>query len=169
MSGIIQQFPQRGTSFQDPNGVVNSVWYRTLLAMWTRTGGGTSDASIAGLQSQITTLDAAKVAKSGSTMTGQLILPGTPGSSLGAVPKSYVDSSVATVAAASALQLPLSGGTMTGPMIGPVYIVATLPGSAAGARAFITDATVTTFASAVVGGGTNKVPVYSDGTFWRIG
>lgn len=166
MSGIIQQFPQRGTSFQDPNGVVNSVWYRTLLAMWTRTGGGTSDASIAGLQSQITTLDAAKVTKSGSTMTGQLILPGTPGSSLGAAPKSYVDASIAT---ASALLLPLAGGTMTGPMIGPVYIVATLPGSAAGARAFITDATVTTFGSAVVGGGTNKVPVYSDGTVWRIG
>lgn len=166
MSGIIQQFPQRGTSFQDPNGVVNSVWYRTLLAMWTRTGGGTSDASIAGLQSEITTLDAAKVAKAGSTMTGQLILPGTPGSSLGATPKSYVDASIST---AAALVLPLAGGTMTGPIIGPVYTVTTLPVAVAGARAFVTDATVTTFASAVVGSGTNKVPVYSDGTVWRIG
>jgi hypothetical protein len=38
-----------------------------------------------------------------------------------------------------------------------------------GARCFVTDATVTTFASVVVGGGTNKVPVYSDGTNWLIG
>lgn len=39
----------------------------------------------------------------------------------------------------------------------------------AGAKAFVTDATVTTFASVVVGGGSNKVPVYSDGTQWLIG
>jgi hypothetical protein len=39
----------------------------------------------------------------------------------------------------------------------------------AGTRAFVTDATVTTFASVVAGGGANGVPVYSDGTNWRIG
>jgi hypothetical protein len=39
----------------------------------------------------------------------------------------------------------------------------------AGARAFVTDATSTTFASVVAGGGSNGVPVYSDGTNWRIG
>jgi hypothetical protein len=38
-----------------------------------------------------------------------------------------------------------------------------------GRRGFVTDATATTFASAVVGGGANKVPVYDDGTSWRIG
>jgi len=38
-----------------------------------------------------------------------------------------------------------------------------------GARAFVTDATATTFASTVSGGGANKVPVYSDGTNWKIG
>ena len=38
-----------------------------------------------------------------------------------------------------------------------------------GARAFVTDATATTFASTVTGGGANKVPVYSDGTNWKIG
>jgi hypothetical protein len=48
--------------------------------------------------------------------------------------------------------------------------VATLPTAGiAGRRAFVTDATVTTFASVVVGGGANKVPVYDDGTSWRIG
>jgi hypothetical protein len=39
----------------------------------------------------------------------------------------------------------------------------------AGARAFVTDATVVTFGSAYVGGAANAVPVYSDGTGWFIG
>jgi hypothetical protein len=53
-----------------------------------------------------------------------------------------------------------------------VYTVATLPSAAtsgAGARAFVSDANATTFASTVAGGGANKVPVYSDGTNWKIG
>lgn len=50
--------------------------------------------------------------------------------------------------------------------------VATLPSAATagrGTRAFVTDANATTFASVVAGGGANAVPVYSDGTNWRIG
>lgn len=39
----------------------------------------------------------------------------------------------------------------------------------AGARSFVTDANATTFAAIVAGGGSNGVPVYSDGTNWRIG
>lgn len=39
----------------------------------------------------------------------------------------------------------------------------------AGARAFITDGSSTTFAATVAGGGANKVPVYSDGTVWKVG
>jgi hypothetical protein len=53
-----------------------------------------------------------------------------------------------------------------------VYTVNTLPSASAsgtGYRAFVTDATATTFASTVAGGGANKVPVYSDGTDWKIG
>jgi len=53
-----------------------------------------------------------------------------------------------------------------------VYTVATLPSavtSGVGARAFVSDANATTFASIVSTGGANKVPVYSDGTNWRIG
>lgn len=53
-----------------------------------------------------------------------------------------------------------------------VYTVATLPSATTagvGARAFVSDATVTTFASTVAGTGANKVPVYSDGTNWKIG
>jgi hypothetical protein len=53
----------------------------------------------------------------------------------------------------------------------PVYTVATLPAAAtfARSRAFVSDANATTFASIVAGGGADIVPVYSDGTNWRIG
>lgn len=48
--------------------------------------------------------------------------------------------------------------------------VSTLPAAGnAGARDFVTDATSTTFASVVAGGGANKVPVFDDGSNWRIG
>jgi len=53
-----------------------------------------------------------------------------------------------------------------------VLTVATLPAAAtagAGSIAFVSDANATTFASIVAGGGANGVPVYSDGTNWRIG
>lgn len=50
--------------------------------------------------------------------------------------------------------------------------VADLPSAASmgiNARALVTDANSTTFAAIVAGGGANTVPVYSDGTDWRIG
>ena len=50
--------------------------------------------------------------------------------------------------------------------------VSTLPAAAtagAGARAVVTDANATTFHSIVAAGGANVVPVFSDGTNWRIG
>jgi len=53
-----------------------------------------------------------------------------------------------------------------------VYTVAFLPAAATvpvTTRLSVSDATATTFASTVAGGGANKVPVYSDGTNWKIG
>ena len=53
-----------------------------------------------------------------------------------------------------------------------VFTVATLPGAAslgAGARAFVIDSSVSTFGTTVAGGGSTKVPVYSDGTDWKVG
>lgn len=49
--------------------------------------------------------------------------------------------------------------------------VASLPSASiyTGSRFLVTDANATTFASIVAGGGANAVPVYSDGTNWRIG
>jgi len=51
-----------------------------------------------------------------------------------------------------------------------VYTVATLPATPAqGDVAMVTDATATTFHSIVAGTGSNIVPVFNDGTNWRIG
>lgn len=55
-----------------------------------------------------------------------------------------------------------SGATVTG----------SLPAAAtagAGARYFVTDANTTTFNSTFSGSGANAVPVFSDGTNWRVG
>lgn len=52
------------------------------------------------------------------------------------------------------------------------YTVATLPSAATsgtGARAFVTDALGPTFGATVVTGGAVAVPVYSDGTNWKVG
>lgn len=52
------------------------------------------------------------------------------------------------------------------------YTVATLPNAAtsgAGARTFATDALAPTFGATVAGGGAVFIPVYSDGTNWKVG
>ena len=52
------------------------------------------------------------------------------------------------------------------------YTVATLPSavtSGKGARAFVTDALGPTFGATVAAGGAIAVPVYSDGTNWKVG
>jgi hypothetical protein len=52
------------------------------------------------------------------------------------------------------------------------YTVTTLPSavtSGIGARSFVTNALGPTFGAVVVTGGAVAVPVYSDGTNWRVG
>jgi hypothetical protein len=52
------------------------------------------------------------------------------------------------------------------------YTVATLPSavtSGKGARSFVTDALGPVFGATVVTGGAVAVPVYSDGTNWKVG
>jgi hypothetical protein len=52
------------------------------------------------------------------------------------------------------------------------FLVADLPSAAdsgSGARAFVSNAASPTFGATVVGGGSVKVPVYSDGTNWKVG
>jgi hypothetical protein len=53
-----------------------------------------------------------------------------------------------------------------------IYTVATLPSASAygkGARAFVSDALAPAFGATVVSGGAVAVPVYSDGTNWKVG
>jgi hypothetical protein len=64
------------------------------------------------------------------------------------------------------------GVVVVGTITTQVYITSTIPLASAagvGARAFVTDANATTFGTAYVGGSTNKVPVWSDGSAWYIG
>lgn len=62
--------------------------------------------------------------------------------------------------------------TATGAIIAGGSTVAGLPSPASsvvGSRRHVTDATSTTFMSVVAGGGSNKVPVFFNGTNWVIG
>ena len=70
---------------------------------------------------------------------------------------------------AGALAASAVNGVVQAPAI---FTVSTLPSAtttSAGVRSFVSDAAATTFASVVAGGGANTVPVYCDGTNWRIG
>ena len=63
---------------------------------------------------------------------------------------------------------------MTSGVVPPLanYTVATLPSavtSGKGARSFVTDALGPTFGATVAAGGAIAVPVYSDGTNWKVG
>ena len=54
----------------------------------------------------------------------------------------------------------------------PIYTVATVPSASAagvGAKSFVSDASAPSFGATVVGGGAVNVPVYSDGTNWKVG
>jgi hypothetical protein len=66
----------------------------------------------------------------------------------------------------SAFTLLVAGGFLV-----PAATVATLPSAVArtGQRRFVSDASGPVFGSAVTGGGAVNVPVYSDGTVWRVG
>jgi len=77
--------------------------------------------------------------------------------------------------AAGILKVTDSTGSGAGAVVLNPVAVASLPSAATagvGARAFVNNATGTMAANhgaTVVGGGSNKVPVYSDGTNWIIG
>ncbi len=45
----------------------------------------------------------------------------------------------------------------------------TATAAGAGTRAFITDGSTATFGATVAGGGANIVPIYSNGTDWKVG
>jgi hypothetical protein len=65
-----------------------------------------------------------------------------------------------------------TGSVTTTDVITTPVTVSGLPtcnSGAQGAHAFVTDANATTFNTTVAGGGSNKLPVFCDGTNWKIG
>ena len=157
----------------DDRGMITREWYRFLLSLFTLTGGGQSDTTLTDLQ--LTPRDAA----------GELALVAAEGQPT-PEPAPPLDEplraattaleSLPTVAdllpvmqALQDLMLAPSGAPNSVPA--PiVYTVANLPtNQQTRTRAQVSDANATTFASVVAGGGANIVPVYYDGTNWRIG
>ena len=80
---------------------------------------------------------------------------------------------IAAPASGTALLVTAVAGDSAAYFIGAVQQqaiqVVNLPVTLIGSRSFVSDATAATFGTIVAGGGTTKVPVYSDGTNWRIG
>ena len=60
-------------------------------------------------------------------------------------------------------------GAIESALLAPCLVAALPVAPAQGTRGFVTDASATTFASTVAGGGANAVPVVFDGTNWIIG
>jgi hypothetical protein len=73
--------------------------------------------------------------------------------------------------AANALVIANNKSTLSKPIQLPNVTVANLPNAniGIGSKMFVTDSNSTTFYNIVGAGGTNIVPVFSDGTDWRIG
>jgi hypothetical protein len=62
--------------------------------------------------------------------------------------------------------------TVNGLLKQQTFLVANLPTGSAGSRSFVTDASgvvTALFGTTAVGGGSNGVPVYHDGTSWKVG
>ena len=59
--------------------------------------------------------------------------------------------------------------TLNGLIKQQTYTVANLPTGTSGSRSFVTNALAPSFGAAVVGGGAVGVPVYHDGTSWKVG
>ena len=96
---------------------------------------------------------------------GQILAAGSDtqiGTSMTPIPNAYIT----TITGQNVALLP-GGLVVTGPTT--VGGGASCTSGLAGARSFATNSSVTTFNSIAVGGGTNGVPIFCDGTNWRVG
>lgn len=121
--------------------------------------------------------------KSTAQNLGNLILGGAGGSYFPRAAQANIALSVANAAqpnitsVGTLTSLTVSGNASANYTISSVskttpVTVASLPAAGlagAGARAFVTDANSTTFNAAAAGGGSNIMPVFSNGTGWFIG
>lgn len=125
-------------------------------------------------------------------LVGNLILEGAGGSSFSAAAKATTAGTVTTAAqpnitsVGTLTSLAVTGNVAAGNVSGATVVgssllkatpttVGSLVAAAtagAGARSFVTDGNLvaaSNFGAAIGSGGSNTVPVYSDGTVWRIG
>lgn len=92
-----------------------------------------------------------------------------------ATPSTLILQSYVAVASGTGAQTATTGWTIDrGTAVSVGYAVASLPaGAATGSRAHVTDSNATSYTlgigAVVAGGGTTIVPVFYDGTNWRIG
>jgi hypothetical protein len=77
--------------------------------------------------------------------------------------------STTTIIIGSSTAGSINNTTINGLLKQQTYTVATLPTGSAGARSFVTDALAPSFGVAVAGSGAVGVPVYHDGTSWKVG
>ena len=151
-------------------GIANLTPTTALDVTGTITGTNvTATATVSGATVSSTGNVTATGTVSGATVTATGTVSGATVTATGTVSGATVSSAggVTATGAVSGANVTATGYVKTG-----ATVVASLPAAAtagAGARHFVTDANATTFASVVAGGGANAVPVYSDGTDWRIG
>jgi len=115
--------------------------------------GGVTPAAISGTTGTFTG------AVSGTTGTFSGAISGTTGTFSGALSGTAISGTSAAI---------------TGPIVGVTlattgYTVATLPVGTIGQRAYVTDATASTFLATLTGGGAIKTPVFHNGTAWVAG
>ena len=115
---------------------------------------------------QVTTSSSSSVAGN-FTVGGNLAVTGTSAFTGAVTLTGGVTGAMAATGAVSGTTVTASSYIASGSVA-----VGSLPSAAtagAGARMFVTDANATTFLSIVAAGGSNKVPVVSNGTNWLIG
>lgn len=137
----------------------------------------------------VDTVNTPETQKANLQIVGNLILNGAGGSYFTRAAQANIALSVANAAqpnitsVGTLTTLTVSGNIVSGnistPATGSVKTTATIYANlvsastaGAGSRSFITDANLvasSNFGALVSGGGSNSVPVYSDGTNWRIG
>lgn len=110
-----------------------------------------------------------------NTAGADLTVNGSRGTGTGAGGKILLKTALAGTTGSTQNALVTSLTIGRGAPVLPNYIVANLPSASdigAGGRAFVTDGSTTVILGlglAVVGNGSNKVPVYSDGSTWIVG
>lgn len=160
------------SSSSDSNGGVFDTVLARLTTASLRLGGAPSATPVNN------TLTIGEASRSG-TDSNVVGANGTAQSGLGtgtATPSQFILRSPVTVASGTGAQTYATGLAINvGTAVRTSYTVATLPSAStagAGAMAFVTDGSTTVILGlglTVVGGGANKVPVYSDGTNWIVG